>query len=311
MSTQTAALSGPEGGARLYLACPLTGLRDVDRRQIDSDVEAVKRAVERETNLDRIPEKAWPLAVYAPIDHTAPWRDDGLSPYEVYRRNLKAIHDSDGLVVLAEKGGSAGVGQELEWAIQLRIPVLYLTATDEPSRQIAGSPAFISAQVYGNDTATLEDHVKNFLRRWRPLILDGPSRRESRGLRFQAITTRLLAAWVSCSNPTEVAAQARIDLRYLEVALSDARYVAVMATDTLLTLAQLLGVPLRTLDPEPSFVLPVPMLRPLMAAAAEEGWQDNAIERLLHEGRAALQSGSSSPLTTISGWKRLSQKLAA
>ncbi len=297
------------GDARLYLACPLTGLGDDGRRQVRSDVAAVKRAVERATDIDRAEDEVWPVAVYAPIDHTAPWSDDSLSAHEVYRHNLREVHDSDGLIVLAEGGGSAGVGQELEWAIQLRIPVLYLTATGAASRQISGSPAFVSARIYNNDTETLEDHVKNFLRQWRPLILDGPARRESRKLRFEAITTRLRAAWQGCSNPTDVAAEARIDLQYMELALTDPRYVAVMATDTLLTLAHLLQVPLNALDPEPSFVLPVTMLRPLMAAAADEGWEDAVIDRLLHEGRAAVQRGTESGLTTISGWQRVRQSL--
>lgn len=309
MSAQAASLPAVAGDARLYLACPLTDLDLPARRQVRSDVAAVKRAVERATDVDRVEAEAWPVAVYAPIDHTAPWGEDGLSAHEVYCQNLREIHASDGLIVLAEKGGSAGVGQELEWAIQLRIPVLYLTAAGVASRQISGSPAFISARIYNNDTATLEDHVKNFLRQWRPLILDGPARRESRRLRFEAITTRLRAAWQSCSNRTDVAAEARIDLQYMELALTDPRYVAVMATDTLLTLAHLLQVPLQTLDPGPSFVLPVAMLRPLMAAAAEEGWEDGVIERLLHEGRAAVQQGTESGLSTILGWKRLRSSL--
>lgn len=309
MSAQATSLPTVTGNARLYLACPLTDLTPDGRRQVRADVAAVKRAVERATGIDRLETDAWPVAVYAPIDHTAPWREDGLSAHEVYKRNLREVHDSDGLIVLAERGGSAGVGQELEWAIQLRIPVLYLTAAGVASRQIAGSPAFISARVYNNDTETLEDHVKNFLRQWRPLILDGPARRESRTLRFEAITTRLRAAWQNCSNRTDVAAEARIDLQYMELALTDPRYVAVMATDTLLTLAHLLHVPLRAVDPGPSFAVPVSMLRPLMAAAAEEGWDDSLIERLLHEGRAAVRQGTWSGLTTIAGWQRLRRTL--
>ncbi len=297
------------GDARLYLACPLTDLTSTARRQIRSDVAAVKRAVERATLVDRLPADAWPLAVYAPIDHTAPWDDDGLTAHEVYAHNLREVHDSDCLIVLAERGGSTGVGQELEWAIQLRVPVLYLTTRSAASRQIAGSPAFISAREYNDDAATLEDHVRNFLLQWRPLILDGPARRQSRALRFEAMTTRLRAAWQSCRNPTEVAAEARIDLEYLHLALSDPRYVAVMATDTLLTLAHLLDVPLQTIDPGPTFALPVPMLRPLMAAAVDQDWDDTMVERLLHEGRAALMRGTSSDLETISGWTRLSTSL--
>ena len=78
----------------------------------------------------------WPID--APIDYSAPWKQDGLSPDDVYRKNLDAIHASDALIAFGENGASAGVGQELEWAIRLGIPILYLTADRVVSRQIQG-----------------------------------------------------------------------------------------------------------------------------------------------------------------------------
>jgi len=294
---------------RIYLASPLTALPAPARRQIGSDIATIKRAVERETVSDRLDSESWPVSIYAPFDHSAPWKTDNLSASQVYEKNLDAVHDSDALIVLAEKGGSAGVGQEFEWAIRLGIPILYLTAERDVSRQIAGAPAFVSAQSYSNDAETLENHVRNFLRRWRPMVLDGPRRRESRQIRFEAITDRLRGAWQNCPNPTEVAAQVRVDVQYLQLALSDPRYVAVMAVDTLLALAHNLDVPLTTLDPTPTFVLPVPMLRALMTTAAEDGWHDNTINQLLIEGKAALESARPFNLTTMSGWRRLHASL--
>lgn len=75
------------------------------------------------------------------------------------------------------------------------------------SRRIRRSAArfFIQAQSYGNDAQTLESHVKNFLRQWKPVILDGPRRRQSRELRYLAICQRLRAACEGCWNRTLVA----------------------------------------------------------------------------------------------------------
>src|SRR4051794_21911132 len=95
---------------RIYLACPLTGLDAKSERQIKSDVVAAKRAIEAVTVGDCVEENRWNVAVYAPLDHTAPWEKDGLSPEEVYSVNLAEVHASDALVVIAENGGSAGVG---------------------------------------------------------------------------------------------------------------------------------------------------------------------------------------------------------
>ncbi len=293
---------------RLYLASPLTALPKATRRQLQADVTIVKQAVTAETDHDRVPDEAWPVAVYAPVDHTPPWGKDGLSPGEVYRRNLDQIHHADALIILAESGGSTGVGQELEWSVRLQMPVLYLTADDTPSRQISGTPGFISPRTYNGDAATLANHVRNFLRLWKPLILDGPRRRASRKMRFEAITLRLRGAWQSCPNRTDVAAQTRADITYIELALSDPRFVAVMATDTLLTLAHHLNVSLHATDPAPAATLEIPALRALMAAAAEDGWDDPLVKRLIHEGHfVALTDGAT--LNTITGWRAIRDTL--
>lgn len=305
MSALEAPLPGKVTEASIYLACPLTGLRDFDRRQLNSDIQAVKRAIECETLHDRLEPDSWPLSVYAPFDHTAPWKGDELSPAEVYERNLDAVHNADALIVLAEKGGSAGVGQEVEWSIRLGLPILFLTAEGDISRQIKGAPGFVSPQSYNKDTATLESHVRNFLQRWKPLILDGPRRRASRHFRYEALTARLRAAWQGCADPTGVAAQVRVDVQYLELALGDPRYVAMMPMDTLISLARELDVSTTTLHANPRFVLPPAMVRALMAAAEQHAWSDDLVERLMYEGRAALERVAAFDLDTKSGWHRL------
>jgi nucleoside 2-deoxyribosyltransferase len=291
----------------IYLACPLTCLTEntARRRQINSDIAAAKRAIDAVTVGDRLTEESWPVSVYAPIDHSAPWKRDGLTPEDVYRKNLDAIHASDALIAFGENGASAGVGQELEWAIRLGIPILYLTSDRAVSRQIQGAPAFLRTQSYGDDSQTLENHVKNFLRLWQPMILDGPRRRASRRLRYTATTKRLRAAWQSCPNPTEVAAQVRVDIRYLELALSDPIFVSVMPAETLITLAHELDVPLTSHSPSHLIALPVPALRALLAAAEAHGWPDRDVERLIVHGRAASEADTSIDLTTKAGWQSL------
>jgi nucleoside 2-deoxyribosyltransferase len=294
---------------KVYLACPLTGLTPRARRQIDSDVVAIKRAVEAVTVDERVDDACWPVRVYAPIEHTAPWNQARLSAEQVYRTNLNEVHTSDALIVLGENGASAGVGQELEWAIRLGIPILYLTANRRVSRQVQGAPAFLQAQRYNNDTRTLESHVKNFMRLWRPMILDGPRRRESRRLRYEAVTKRLRAAWQICPRPTEVAAQVRVDIRYLELALSDPVLVSVMPAETLISLAHELDVALTSHSPRRLIALPVPALRALLAAAEADGWPDEDVERLIVHGRAASERNAGIDLRTISGWRSLHDEL--
>jgi hypothetical protein len=294
---------------RVYLACPLTGLDAKSQRQIKSDVLSAKRAIEAVTVGDRVEQDRWPAVVYAPLDYTAPWKKDGLSPEEVYAQNLAEVHAADALIVIAENGGSAGVGQELEWAVRLGLPILFLTADAAISRQILGAPGFIQAQAYGSDASTLESHVKNFLRQWKPLILDGPRRRHSRRLRFLAVTQRLRAAWEGCSNRTLVAAQVRVDVRYLELALSDPVLLSVMPIETLISLAHELDVDLASQSPRRMMSLPVPVLRALLATAESEGWSDSDVERLMFHGRAVLERGDLLDLATLAVWRTLHDQL--
>lgn len=294
---------------RIYLACPLTGLDATSERQIKSDVLAAKRAVEAMTVGDRVEENRWTAAVYAPIDHTAPWKKDGLSPEEVYSLNLAEVHAADALIVIAENGGSAGVGQELEWAVRLGLPVLYLTADSVISRQILGAPGFIQARAYGNDALTLESHVKNFLRQWKPLILDGPRRRQSRQLRYLAVAQRLRAAWEACSNRTLVAAQVRVDVRHLELSLSDPVLLSVTPIETLISLAHELDVDLGSHFARRMMSLPVPALRALLAAAEADGWSDGDVERLMFHGRAVLERGDALDLSTLAAWRILYDRI--
>ena len=295
---------------RLYLACPLTGLDDATRRQLESDIAVVRRAVDDATVGNRATDEMWPLSIYAPFDNTAPWTTDPSTPREVYRRNLIEVHQSDGLIVVAENGASAGVGQEIEWAVQLGIPVLYLSASEHLSRQIAGTPAPIDARSYNKSAETLASHVQHFLREWRNDIADGPRRRASRRLRFEGLSKLLMQGWKAHANPTDLAARLHTSMGMLDIMLSDPTLVAVLPADLLLRLAAELHVALNP-SIEHAVVLPVPAMRALFAAADTEAWPDNLIEQLIFHGRAALHTGRPIDLTTIKAWKRLAIELVS
>jgi hypothetical protein len=149
---------------RIYLASPLTNLQREERISLLSQVENVKSRIDRMTVGDRADGEGWPVSVYAPIEHTAPWQADGLSAADVYQRNLTELLDSDALIVIAARAASAGVGQEIEWAARAPMPILYLSSGNSISRQIAGIPAAITVQTYGDDYSLLGKKVGFFSR---------------------------------------------------------------------------------------------------------------------------------------------------
>jgi hypothetical protein len=292
---------------QIYIACPLTNLAQGTRRTVTAEVRVIKRAIEAVTLADRPSGADWPVAVYAPIDHSPPWRQGTAHQTDVYRLNLDAVHRSDAVIVLAENGGSVGVGQELEWAMRLGLPILYLTPDGPPSRQVSSAPAFIQCQNYSNDPATLETKVAFFLRQWRSMILDGPRRRRSRRLRYSAIASRLEEAWRRASDPTGVAAQCRLDPAYIGLVVSEPAYVAGLATDSLIALANELGVSLSPYVRSHGGILPVPAARALFAAAEVESWPDWFIERLTLYGVDLLVRQADADLTTVESWRALAE----
>lgn len=293
---------------RLYLGCPLTVLSESAKRQLKSDIASAKKAIEAVTVSDRIEDERWPVSVYAPIEKTSPWETPEMTSSEVYRTNLLEVHNSDVLIAIGEGGGSAGIGQELEWAIRFGIPALYLSPI-EVSRQIEGAPGSLQTATYEEDAKTLEAVVQNFLRTWRHSIVDGPRRRSSRRLRFASTTQQLRHAWESSRRRTEVAAQVGMDFEFIDLALSDPILVSAMSAEALFTLAAELGVSMMSHDSGPAFVVSAPHLRSLMIAADKDGWSNEVIEILLIHGRASIQRGDDLKLHTLKGWRDLRRKL--
>lgn len=291
----------------IYLACPLTNLNLTRRRVLTSEVSQVRMAIEQLTVGDRVETETWPVAIYAPIDNTAPWSDDQLTPASVYERNYTKVLDADAFIILADDGGSSGGGQETEWAARLGIPILYLSSAGTVSRQIAGIPATINCVAYNNDSGTLTAHVANFLRLHRARILDGPRRRASRRLRFEPLAVQLREQWRRTSDPTGVAARCLLTPAFVDLSLADGSRLAALSADALIMLCAELGVPLSPAARQ----LSVPATRALILAAIEDMWSDDLVERLRLYGLAATTLNPDEDLATLDAWRRLRAELTA
>jgi hypothetical protein len=285
---------------RIYLACPLTNLTEHRKRTLKSEVSQVKMSIERLTVNDRVADEIWPVAVYAPIEHTAPWCGDGLSPVSIYMGNFSQVLDSDAVIVLADQAASAGVGQELEWAARIGIPVLYLSSSKRISRQIAGIPAAITCVAYNSDSDTLAAQIENFLRNNRTRIEDGPRRRASRRLRFEPLAAQLRQRWYTATDRTGIAARCLLSPILIDMTLEDTARVAFLSADSLSLLCAELAVALSPSTRQ----LSIPATRALILAAVTDAWPDDVVQRLRLHALAAAALDPDLDLATPDAWRR-------
>jgi hypothetical protein len=298
---RTSTAVGPAELPRIYVASPLTNLDKDQRRSLGCELKLVKTTVEQVTITNRPEGDNWPVTIYAPFDKTAPWKEDGLSPSQVYERNLTEILDSDALIVLADRAASAGVGQETEWATRIGIPILYLSSEAAVSRQIQGAPAAITAIACNGDSEKLTEQVTAFLHRWRPRIEDGPRRRSSRRLRLQPLASQLREKWVSAPDRTDLAARCNLEVHLIELTLADPTRLAILPVDTAIMLCAELGVALGT----PAAQLSVSATRALIRAAEHEHWSDAMVEELRLQGIVRGVLNPEFDLDTLDGWRSL------
>jgi hypothetical protein len=291
---------------RIYLASPLTNLSQEQRRCLGSEIGLVKARIEQLTMSERVKGEAWPVSVYAPFDYTAPWKEDGLSPSQVYERNLSELLDSDAMIVLADKAASAGVGQEIEWATRSGMPILYLSSEESVSRQIAGIPAFITCVAYNHDSGTLTAQVDNFIHKWRIFIQDSPRRRASRRLRLEPLASRLRIAWATASDPTGIGARCGLHPNFIHMALADPARVALMPIDMVCMLCAELGVRLHTSSNQ----LSIRAMRALILTSIEDSWSDETIGRMRIYGLAATAQDPATDLDTLDAWRNLHAQIS-
>jgi hypothetical protein len=277
---------------RLYLACPLTGLGD-RTSAMEARVERIKQCIKDFTEVSRVSADRWEVRAYAPINFTPPWNDDLRGPREIYEINLQALADSDGLVVITDRGSSAGVGQEIEWARCMGIPILYLSV-DEASRQIRGIPHRITFSRYTDEDDAC-DQVQQWLAANRARIEDGPRRRTNRNLAYYPLTVALSQAWHRTFNKTDTALRAGLQPEAVDCLVESPARVAVAPFATVMALATELGVPIgRRTD------LGLPQARAWVDAATHGGWDDETADRVRFY--ALLRASEGLDLDSVSGW---------
>lgn len=304
MSGVPALESSTEEVPLIYVACPLTNLTAAGRQSICATVDNIKLRIDQLTVADRVAMEQWPVAVYAPVEHSAPWKPDGRSPAAIYELNLGQVLNADAMIVLGDRTLSAGVGQEIEWAVRAGLPILYLTPGAAVSRQISGTPARLEVADFGSDMDTLRLRLDGWLRVNRTLIEDGPRRRRDRRLRYAAITSRLRDAWHTVSDPTSAAARCNLHPSVVDSLLRDPARVALMPSEWLERLTAELGVPKAMSGPQ----LRIRALRAWLSYTASAGLDDAAAERLRLFALADVGSDPRRDFDTPAAWQQLAER---
>lgn len=288
----------------VYLASPLTNLTSTARQSVCATVDNIKLRIEHLTVADRVAAEQWPVAVYAPVEHSAPWKQDGRSPAEIYELNLSWVLHADAMIVLGDRTVTAGVGQEIEWAVRAGLPILYLSPGAAVSRQISGTPARLEVADFGSDMATLRLRLDGWLRTNRTLIEDGPRRRRDRRLRYAGVTSRLRDRWERAPDPTSAAARCNLHPSLVDSLLSDPARVALMPSEWLDRLTAELGVPKSMSGPQ----LCIRALRAWLSYAASAGLDDAAAERLRLLALADVARDPRCDLDTPAAWQQLAER---
>jgi hypothetical protein len=185
--------------------------------------------------------------VHSPLEHTAPWKRDDLTPEDLYRDDTALLWEEvHALIVLGVGGGSLGVGQELVWAGDQLVPLLYLhSASQDLSRQVLGMALERDLTVKAYKSP---DHLGEIVRRWvadrRARIVDGPRRRRDRALLLEPLRTEIALAWDGLSQPAKRKRALEMCLPQVRVErLADsALALAAAPLHEVLTVAGVLGV---------------------------------------------------------------------
>jgi hypothetical protein len=289
---------GETGSVRwvqLYVGCSLTAVRDDTKAksQLDSWCEAIDEAVASETGGDDL--HTWTFKCYIPFAETAPWGEDGLRPEQIYERNSRALWTRcDAMIVVGLHGGSIGVGQELEWAIQQGIPILYLVPPDDHvSRQVEGakSDADLTIRSFGG-TRELKNAVRDWLATRREVIEDGQRVREIHRERVLVLQAAMEARWkmLDADGRAEVCATARLAPARVNRLLLDLDALAAAPLLQLTRLTAVLGVEIgivRETAVLPSRLSPTQLVA-LEQAAEENGWGASTVARLAIEAGRIL-----------------------
>jgi hypothetical protein len=296
------------GTPLVYIAAPLSHLKDArDREHVELLAHAIEAAIREQT---RGEPDSWPLRVHSPVKLSAPWKGDSCSPLEIYERNTTLLWtEADALIVIADRGGSLGIGQELEWAFDLQLPVLYLYRDGDPvSRQVEGAASEydLAIEAFSNPEG-MRDLVCRWLVSRKHVICDGPRRRAGREIRIDPLRASFERAWrpLSAEERREVALSTRISETRIKRLVGDPLVLAAAGVEELSLLAGALAVPA---VPD-LLVRPLPDLLPrqraaLGNAAAEFDWDYETTLNLDRRARLEISRGGTRrlPLSSPQDW---------
>lgn len=195
--------------------------------------------------------------------------------------------------MIAEGGGSLGIGQELAWSCALQLPTLIVHREDTyVSRQAKGAAEEhdVEIQTYGGP-----DHLEDVVRLWlvsrRVTICDGPRRRIGRNLHYGGCHERLAQAWAafSAEEKEHVVAVTRISQGRIERLLAEPLALPAASVQEFVTLCAALRIDV----PGMRFAEPPPTLRPrqiaaLNSAAKEFNWDFEKALRIHNQARREL-----------------------
>jgi hypothetical protein len=257
---------------------------------------------------------SWELLVYCPIEESAPWKSDGRTPEEVYETNFsKVTQEADGVIVIGRWGGSFGAGQELAWAANVRLPILFLRfAGDKLSRQVEGTPANIEIVEFSTEEE-LADAVQNFVTSRRVSIEAHARHRRARTLEvmglFEALQERY--AGLGAVEKKEVSVISGVHERRLGSLATDPQVLFTASLDELLALTGALDVNIgQALSPIPLPDLTAEELAALRVAAAEWDWSGPKTITLMQAARLERAKGGTRRLrmSTPQDWNRFDQR---
>lgn len=291
----------------IYVAMPLSQVPEDHRETIELLAYTVNETIVGQT---RNATEPWPVRVHSPIKHSAPWKKDGRTAEEIYELNSGKIWlEADAVVVIADHGGSLGIGQELTWACSLQLPIVIL---HRKGTSISRQPRGAAAE-YDIDLKEYRDpeHMRDLLDGWlvshRPQICDGPRRRVGRSGHLTHICTLLAERWERLSPEERLHATmtSRLHALRVERIVSDPLAMAAASVQELIALGCAVGIDILDLHR----TAPPPELAPgqreaLAAAAAEFGWSHEETLRLHDAARVEMGRGGVRrlPLASNSDW---------
>jgi hypothetical protein len=297
----------------IYIGMPLSQLPKERRETVELLAYTVNEAIAQQTRSEIEP---WPVRVHSPIKHSAPWKEDDRSAEDVYRLNTDKVWlEADAMIIIAERGGSVGIGQELAWACALQLPVL-IVHWDQiyMSRQPRGTAAEHDIEVKAyRDPEHLRDLVDSWLVSRRTEISDGPRRRLGRQGHFARASTLLGERWGELGSGQRRHAEmtTRLSAARIDRILSDPLALAAASVQELVAIGCAVGIDVLDLVRSP----PLPELRhgqreALASAASEFGWDPETTLRLHDRARAEIGRGGIRrlPLASNQDWLEFAER---